>query len=220
MSSADLLGLAAGATPLNLLDPTAPAVLHIVIHAARDLLAKDLNGFSDPFVRVELGGIEIASTKVKERNLNPVWNEEFLIPLYDLPAPGAINSPIIKLDVRNSYKFGKVSGSLSNVGKQAFLGQVTLPLTGVIAANNQEAEWFPLEKRSEKSNVRGEIQATLFVVMKAAESVQPRTSIVDGNGSQTGSGHRRRASHFSVSELAQHASTIRNANVLECGHYT
>ena len=219
MSTTDLLGLATSPPP-NLLDPTAPAVLHVVIHAARDLLAKDLNGFSDPFVRVELGGIEIAATKVKERNLNPVWNEEFLIPLYDLPAPGAINSPIIKLDVRNSYKFGKVSGSLSNVGKQAFLGQVTLPLTGVIAANNQESEWFPLEKRSEKSNVRGEIQATLFVVMKAAESVpQPRTSIVDANAQQA-PGHRRRASHFSVSELAQHATTIRNANVLECGSYT
>ena len=32
-------------------------------------------GYSDPYVRIEIDGLEVAQTSVKEKNLNPIWNE-------------------------------------------------------------------------------------------------------------------------------------------------
>ncbi len=46
---------------------------------ARDLAAKDANGFSDPYVRVTLlpDKKHRLETKIKRRTLNPRWNETF-----------------------------------------------------------------------------------------------------------------------------------------------
>jgi hypothetical protein len=56
-------------------------------------------GYSDPYVRIEVDGIEAAQTQVKERNLNPTWEEEFKLPIYQLPDPGAA-SPVVRFDIR------------------------------------------------------------------------------------------------------------------------
>ena len=73
-------------------DPDVVAMLCVTVVAAKNLLAKDLNGcdlfysfiiycvcdacsFSDPYVRIEIDGLEVAQTTVKDRNLNPIWNE-------------------------------------------------------------------------------------------------------------------------------------------------
>ena len=113
--------------------------------------------FSDPYVRVEIDSTEVAQTTVKERNLNPIWNEacrqcmhkriaiidnnslqSFKLPLYKLPVAGETTPRLkacrcwaeysrsrhVQFDCRNFYKFGKMTGTIMNVGKQAFLGQV------------------------------------------------------------------------------------------------
>ena len=80
-----------------IMDPDVVAMLCVTVVAAKNLLAKDLNGcgwpcrtcrvtprsFSDPYVRIEIDGLEVAQTTVKERNLNPIWNE---VPRRTLPA--------------------------------------------------------------------------------------------------------------------------------------
>eukprot|EP00914_Ancora_sagittata_P010845 GHVO01021154.1.p1 GENE.GHVO01021154.1~~GHVO01021154.1.p1 ORF type:complete len:195 (+),score=30.41 GHVO01021154.1:561-1145(+) len=54
----------------------------IVIIKARELKAKDINGLSDPYVKVwmlhEGKKIEKKKTTIKEKNLNPVFNESFI----------------------------------------------------------------------------------------------------------------------------------------------
>lgn len=49
--------------------------LSIDIINATDLLSKDSNGKSDPFVKFYLNGKEFYRTKVKKKTLDPVWNE-------------------------------------------------------------------------------------------------------------------------------------------------
>ena len=39
---------------------------------------------SDPYVKIKCGSQRVGQTTVKLRNLNPVWNETFLIPLLHL----------------------------------------------------------------------------------------------------------------------------------------
>lgn len=54
---------------------------------ARDLLAEDLNGYSDPFVAIEVLDARgeviipagIAKTKIAKKTLAPTWNETFTI---------------------------------------------------------------------------------------------------------------------------------------------
>ena len=48
----------------------------VVVHQARNLLAKDSNGFSDPYVVVDFGDI-IKTSHIVPKCLNPVWDAEF-----------------------------------------------------------------------------------------------------------------------------------------------
>ena len=50
--------------------------LHVHLLRANGLKAMDRNGKSDPYVKLELAGQKHRS-KVKQRTLNPEWNEKF-----------------------------------------------------------------------------------------------------------------------------------------------
>lgn len=60
-------------------------VVHVI--EARDLLAEDLNGFSDPFVAIEVLDARgevlipagISKTKVAKKTLAPKWDETFTV---------------------------------------------------------------------------------------------------------------------------------------------
>lgn len=49
--------------------------LEIEIVKATELLSKDSNGKSDPYVKVYLNGEEFYKTKTKKKTLDPIWNE-------------------------------------------------------------------------------------------------------------------------------------------------
>ncbi|CAH9054852.1 unnamed protein product [Cuscuta europaea] len=54
-------------------------ILHVKVVRAMNLKKKDLLGASDPYVKLKLAEDKLPSkkTRVKQRNLNPEWNEEF-----------------------------------------------------------------------------------------------------------------------------------------------
>lgn len=52
------------------------SILTVRVIEARDLLAKDMNGLSDPYTILQIEGQRI-QTKTIEKTLNPVWNESF-----------------------------------------------------------------------------------------------------------------------------------------------
>jgi len=56
-------------------------VLHVHVIEAKDLLAVDSSGTSDPYVKLLKGKKEFGKTKVIKKNLNPTWNENFKINL-------------------------------------------------------------------------------------------------------------------------------------------
>lgn len=53
------------------------AIITVDVIEARNLLPMDMNGFSDPFVVLTLGG-DTVQTTYKKNELNPVWNESFI----------------------------------------------------------------------------------------------------------------------------------------------
>ena len=59
-------------------------ILCIRLVEGRDLKKKDrLTGKADPYVVFRLGGREVRST-VQKRTLNPIWNEQFQLPVPSL----------------------------------------------------------------------------------------------------------------------------------------
>jgi len=63
----------------KLLLPGQKATLTMLIAKARKVDAADLNGKSDPYIKIVVDGKEIKKTSIKKRTLNPVWNETFAV---------------------------------------------------------------------------------------------------------------------------------------------
>ncbi|CAF2743898.1 unnamed protein product [Rotaria sp. Silwood2] len=61
--------------------------VEICIERAKDLAVKDINGSSDPYVKVLYGNKEIYITNTVSNNLNPIWNEKFIFFVHDLYIP-------------------------------------------------------------------------------------------------------------------------------------
>lgn len=55
--------------------------VHLI--SGRDLVAMDKNGTSDPYVKFKLNGRMLHKSKTVHRELNPVWDETFVVPIED-----------------------------------------------------------------------------------------------------------------------------------------
>ena len=107
--------------------------LQVHVLEAKGLAARDENGLSDPFVRLQLGSTKAKSSAVY-KNLNPSWHEEFFF---------NVNSPNdqLLLVVWDEDRFSN-----------DFLGQVKILISDILATEKQTItrQWYTL-KRSEKS---------------------------------------------------------------------
>ena len=60
--------------------PASATALTVHLRVASGLLPADLNGYSDPFVKLHLGPTVVRST-MQRKTLNPVFNEELRLPI-------------------------------------------------------------------------------------------------------------------------------------------
>ena len=70
--------------------PSSPEQVYwteVCVERGKDLAVKDLNGTSDPYVKVLYGNEEKYTTNTVLKNLNPVWNEKFTFFTHDLHVP-------------------------------------------------------------------------------------------------------------------------------------
>ncbi|XP_044000185.1 multiple C2 and transmembrane domain-containing protein 2-like isoform X1 [Gambusia affinis] len=59
-------------------------LLSINLKEGHNLVVRDRCGTSDPYVKFKYDGKSIFKSKVIQKNLNPVWNEFFVVPVKDL----------------------------------------------------------------------------------------------------------------------------------------
>ncbi|XP_024372049.1 C2 and GRAM domain-containing protein At1g03370 isoform X2 [Physcomitrium patens] len=120
--------------------------LHVHVLEARNLAARDQNGLSDPFVRLQLGNTKTKSAVIL-KNLNPVWHEEFFFSVVG-------SDEELLVTVWDEDRF-----------LNDFLGQVKIPVSEILTAEKQTItrKWYTLQKRSEKSKIliTGEILLSL-----------------------------------------------------------
>ncbi|XP_037447870.1 C2 and GRAM domain-containing protein At1g03370-like [Triticum dicoccoides] len=117
--------------------------LTVRVIGARNLRAMDFNGFSDPYVKLQVGKQRF-KTKVVKMNLNPEWDQEFSFLVADV-------REVLKLDVYDE----------DMIGTDDFLGQVRVTLEDLLAAENFSlgTRWYQLlpKTKSDKAINCGEI---------------------------------------------------------------
>eukprot|EP00730_Choanoeca_flexa_P002546 TRINITY_DN11088_c0_g1_i3.p1 TRINITY_DN11088_c0_g1~~TRINITY_DN11088_c0_g1_i3.p1 ORF type:complete len:666 (+),score=99.92 TRINITY_DN11088_c0_g1_i3:114-2111(+) len=190
-----------------------PYMLRLTVHSCTHLLAKDLNATSDPYVKVSIDGDQFGRTSTKRGDLNPVFNETFH---YELTSTRMAKPPQLKVEVFSEYYFGKMTGAIQNIGKQAFLGQIIIPLVTAEFAYDNPRQTYLLEKRSLKSHVRGSIELSIRLLPKSKFITsgpldRHRSAAVSRNPSQ------RRRSYLSVGEFSEAAQVT--GRTLQPGTY-
>ncbi|RWW76410.1 hypothetical protein BHE74_00015492 [Ensete ventricosum] len=135
----------------------------------------DLNGLSDPYVKLQLGKHR-AKTKVVKKNLNPVWDEEFSFRVGDLNE----ELTVCVLDEDRYFI-------------DDFLGQVKVPLSKVLDAENLTlgTTWYQLQPKAKKLKSKdcdssvslwlhpaGEIRLTISLYQKNSEEASAGTRFI------------------------------------------
>ena len=137
--------------------PSVQTVRKLIIDVvdARDLLPKDGQGSSSPYVVVDFDG-QKKRTSTKYRDLNPTWNESIEFEVSD---PEHMDSEELEIEVFNDKRYGANSGSGR---KNHFLGRVKLYGSQFAKRGEEGLFYVPLEKKSVFSWIRGEIGLRIY----------------------------------------------------------
>ena len=70
--------------------------LHVCLRNGRELIAKDSSGTSDPYVKFYWRGKQVYKSKTIDKDLNPVWDESFIL---------AIDDPFMPMEIKVSRRY-------------------------------------------------------------------------------------------------------------------
>ena len=124
--------------------------LGVDVVSAHDLMPKDGEGSSSAYVELCFDGQKFRTT-IKEKDLNPVWNESFYFNISD---PSIL--PHLTLDAY-VYSNNRATNSRS------FLGKVSVNGTSFVPYSDAVVFHYPLEKRGIFSRIRGEIGLRIYI---------------------------------------------------------
>ncbi|XP_040988542.1 FT-interacting protein 7 [Juglans microcarpa x Juglans regia] len=124
--------------------------LGVDVVSAHNLLPKDGFGSSSAFVELNFDGQKFRTT-IKEKDLNPVWNESYYFNISD-PS----NLYYLTLD---AYIYNNVKDTSS----RSFLGKISLTGTSFVPYSDAVVLHYPLEKRGIFSRVRGELGLKVYI---------------------------------------------------------
>ncbi|XP_077241830.1 C2 calcium/lipid-binding plant phosphoribosyltransferase family protein [Tasmannia lanceolata] len=124
--------------------------LGVEVVSAHNLMPKDGQGSSSSFVELHFDGQKYRTT-IKEKDLNPVWNEHFFFNISD---PNSL--PNLTLD---AYVYSNIKATHS----KSFLGKVRLSGTSFVHYADAVVLHYPVEKRSIFSRVKGELGLKVYL---------------------------------------------------------
>ncbi|XP_073012733.1 FT-interacting protein 3-like [Typha latifolia] len=124
--------------------------LGVEVVSAHDLMPKDGQGSASSCVELQFDGQKFRTT-IKEKDLNPVWDERFYFNISD---PASLPNLALEAYV---YNINKATHSKS------FLGKVRLAGTSFVPFSDAVVMHYPLEKRGIFSRVKGELGLKVFI---------------------------------------------------------
>lgn len=133
--------------------------LHLI--SGHDLVAMDKNGTSDPYVKFKLGGRLLHKSRTVHRDLNPVWDETFVVPIEDPFQP--INIKVF------DYDWGL---------QDDFMGSVKLDLTTLDLCRIHEVT-LRLEDPSRPNRSLGELRLNVTLWPRTQEDKEQVTGLIE-----------------------------------------
>ncbi|KAJ0971304.1 hypothetical protein J5N97_019263 [Dioscorea zingiberensis] len=132
--------------------PATVRKLVVEVADARDLVPKDGQGTSSPYVVIDYAG-QRKRTRTCPRDLNPHWQErlEFIV-----PDPPSMEADELLVEVYNDRRLSVPAR------KNHFLGRVRIYGTQFPRRGDDALVYFPLEKRSLLSWIHGEIGLRIY----------------------------------------------------------
>ncbi|CAL9203393.1 unnamed protein product [Musa hybrid cultivar] len=124
--------------------------LGVEVVSAHDLMPKGGHGSSSPCVELHFDGQKFRTT-IKEKDLNPVWDERFYFNIAD---PASLPELALEASVIN---FNKATHSKTFLGKVRIAGASFVPFADAVVMQ------YPLEKRGMFSRVKGELSLKVFL---------------------------------------------------------
>ncbi|XP_050212809.1 FT-interacting protein 3 [Mercurialis annua] len=130
---------------------TSSRKLIVEVCNAKNLMPKDGQGTASAYAIVDYDG-QRRRTKTKFRDLNPEWEEklEFLVHDNDSMA-----DEILEVILYNDKKTGK---------RSTFLGKVKIAGSGFVKSGSESLVYYPLEKRSVFSQIKGELGLKVYYI--------------------------------------------------------
>ncbi|KAK3033417.1 hypothetical protein RJ639_032390 [Escallonia herrerae] len=138
--------------------------LLVEVCSAMNLMPKDGQGTASAYAVVDFDG-QRRRTKTKSRDLNPQWDEKFEFLVHDNES---MASEFLELNVYNDKKTGK---------RNNFLGKVKIAGSTFPKAGLEALVYYPLEKRSVFSQIKGEVGLKVWYVDE--EQPPPPPAVVD-----------------------------------------
>jgi len=132
-----------------------PATLHVAVLCARQLLAADRGGTSDPYVRLHIGesAKDTKKTKVKKKTLSPTWNQKFKFRLLGMQRQEDLTVECFDYDFMNS---------------DDSLGKIKIPIDS-LRPNEEYTDWHKLVQNDGSV---GEIKLCYRLEEKTAEQIK------------------------------------------------
>ena len=140
---------------------------------AKDLLDLSRNGRSEPvlnaYIFTSLGvGHKVTKedyvTKVNKQTLTPTWQESFMFG-HSFDLSNVNLDPHLVIDIYNK-------------SDKTPMGKVDLPIKTLTSVQNK---WFPLEKCSGMTSIRGQLKCTIEVIEPEAEDAEASLSLLGIN---------------------------------------
>ncbi|URE15245.1 Plant phosphoribosyltransferase C-terminal [Musa troglodytarum] len=124
--------------------------LGVEVVSAHDLMPKDGQGSASPCVELQFDGQKFRTT-IKEKDLNPVWNECFYFNIAD---PASLPELVLEASV---YNMNRATHPRSCLGKVQIAGTSFVPYADAVVMH------YPLEKHRIFSRVKGELGLKVFL---------------------------------------------------------
>ncbi|KAJ8431359.1 hypothetical protein Cgig2_002082 [Carnegiea gigantea] len=136
--------------------------LVVEVCKAKNLMPKDGQGTASAFVMVDFDG-QRRRTRTISKDLNPEWNEKLEFVIHD---PESMAADVLELNVYNDKKTGKRSN---------FLGKVKISGSEFSKSGSEALIYYPLEKRSVFSQIKGEIGIKVWYEDPSAPAAEEKS---------------------------------------------